>query len=338
MVTLKDIAEKCNVSVTTVSRVVNYNDTSICSEETQKLIWSLVESMNYKVRNKRNNAAGQAPDQSQAIKLAYVLGSSSYVTQGSYSYHIIKGIESEAVKQGASIGFNIMNLDLYKPAELCERFEEVGVKSIIWLAGTDEEYFEMLQRKNIQVTIAGIEPGFMPDNADYVGVDFYPETLRWLKTKFVNRFERTAYIGPTFSSRYEAFVDAHRIAGKEIDPELVIHQEDWEIETAKESIARFLEKGVALPEAMFAASDLIAIGAMNALKENGIEVPDQVRMLGFDDSPMASFVTPGLTTIGVPTYEIGVVAVQAAISKLKEKRDFPISYVLRSRFVERQSL
>ncbi|MGG1515521.1 LacI family DNA-binding transcriptional regulator [Paenibacillus oryzisoli] len=337
MVTLKDIAEKTNLSVTTVSRVVNFNDTSICSEETQKLIWSLVESMNYKVKNKKPkpNKDGEAQP---IYRLAYVLGLSSFAAQGSYGYHIIKGIESEAVRRGSSISFNCLNLELYKPEELCDRLQEAGVHAIIWVAGTEEDYLRMLKTKNIQVTVAGIEPGVLPEQVDYVGVDFYPETLKWLKTKFVNQFERTGYIGPTYSSRYEAFADANKILDKPLDPDFIIAHDEWDIGAAKAAMSAYLDRSDRLPDAFFAASDLIAIGAMNAFKERGIKVPEQVKILGFDNNEMAGYLTPGLTTIGVPTFEIGVMAVQAAISRLKEERSFPVRYILPTRFIERQTL
>ncbi|SDS24299.1 LacI family transcriptional regulator [Paenibacillaceae bacterium GAS479] len=335
MVTLKDIANKTNLSVTTVSRVVNFNDTNVCSEETQKLIWSLVESMNYKVKSKKSVAAEKPQT---AYKLAYVLGLSSYASQGSYGYHIIKGIESEAVKKGIPIAFNCLDLDLYKPSELCDKLEELGVDAIIWVAGTDPDYFNKLKSKNIQVTIAGIEPKFIPDYVDYVGIDFYSDTLGWLKTKLVNRFEKTAFIGSKTSSRFEAFVDAHKLLGREPQPEFIIEHEDWEIESAKSAMTAFLERSEQLPEAVFAASDLIAIGSMHAFREKGIQLPEQVKILGFDNNEMGGYLSPGLTTISVPTFEIGVMAVQAAISKLREEREFPIRYILPTNYVERQSL
>ncbi|MGG1515509.1 LacI family DNA-binding transcriptional regulator [Paenibacillus oryzisoli] len=340
MVTLKDIAKKVNLSVTTVSRVVNYNDTNICSEETQKQIWSLVESMNYKVKSKKAKTIKKTVHQ-EAYKLGYVLGQSSYASQGSYGYHIIKGIESEVVNRGSTIAFSCLNLELYKPAELCERIEEAAVDAIIWVAGTEKAYLSMLTAKDFKVTVVGIEPSFLPDHVDYVGVDFYPETLKWLKAKFVNQFKRAAYIGPLYSSRYEAFIDAHKMMGKTVQPDFIIEHEGWEIASAKSAMVDFLESIDAnkqLPEAFFAASDLIAIGSLNAFKEKGIIVPDQVKILGFDNNEMAGYLTPGLTTIGVPTYEIGVLAVQAAIARMREERNFPVRYILPTTFVERNSL
>ncbi|MCM3627022.1 substrate-binding domain-containing protein [Paenibacillus glycanilyticus] len=337
MVTLSEIAKKANVSVTTVSRVVNYNDTSVCSEEMQKLIWSLVDSMGYKVKKRVNNKQEQKkPD--RTFTIAYVLGTASYVMQQSYSYAIIKGIESEAIRRGADITFTCLNLDLYTPEMLGEKLVAASVEAVIWVAGTSEAYFEVMERLGIKITIAGIEPGYYPEDVDYVGIDFYAETLRWMKTRFVNQFERVGYIGPKELSRYQAFVDAHGILDKPVQEEYILELEGWTIEEAKTVMQDYMTREGKLPEAIFAACDSIALGAMTVLKSQGIQIPDQVRVLGFDNIEMASYFVPELTTIEVPTYKIGVMAVQAALSRLRGERDFAVRYLFPTQYIERQSL
>ncbi|TCN01290.1 LacI family transcriptional regulator [Paenibacillus sp. BK033] len=337
MVTLSEIAKKANVSVTTVSRVVNYNDTSVCSEEMQKLIWSLVDSMGYKVK-KKVNAKQETNKTDRTYTIAYVLGTASYVMQQSYSYEIIKGIESEAIRRGADITFTCLNLDLYTPEMLGEKLAASNVEAVIWVAGTNEAFFEVIERLGIRITIAGIEPGYYPDNADYVGVDFYSETLRWMKTHFANRFERIGYIGPKKLSRYNAFIDAHGILQKPIQEEFILDMEGWTIEEAKIVMQSYLQRAAALPDAIFAACDSIALGAMTVLKGQGIQIPDQIRVLGFDNIEMSSYFVPELTTIEVPTYKIGVMAVQAALSRLRGERDFAVRYLFPTQYIERQSL
>ncbi|MBM7564245.1 LacI family transcriptional regulator [Paenibacillus sacheonensis] len=323
--------------MTTVSRVVNFNDTTVCSEEMQKLIWSLVGSMGYKAKKK---AAGtkQEPQGSRSYAIAYVLGLSSYAMQQSYGYQIIKGIESETIRRGIDISFTCLNLSLYTPEALGERLEAAGVEAVIWVAGTEEQYFEVMNRLGIMITIAGIEPGFYPEYADYVGIDFYTETLHWMKTRLVNRFERVGYIGPKQYARYEAFSDAHAVLGKTLREEHVIQLDEWEMEDSKAVMLDYLTRTERLPDAIFAASDAIALGAMVVLKGRGIRIPEDIRIMGFDNSEMASYFVPDLTTIEVPTFKIGVMAVQAALSKLNGERDFAVRFFFPTQFIERQSL
>ncbi len=72
-----------------------------------------------------------------------------------------------------------------------------------------------------------------------------------------------------------------------------------------------------IPEAIFAANDLMAIGAMRALKANGVNVPDDVRVVGFDDQIVASYVEPGLTTIRNPINEIAELATEGLIDEIE---------------------
>lgn len=108
--------------------------------------------------------------------------------------------------------------------------------------------------------------------------------------------------GPTFTSnsrgRLEGFLKAHREAGIEPDPQLITDT-DFTVESAVESTHRLLDAGVAFT-ACVAATDNIAIGATSALKSQGIEIPRDVSITGFNDIPVARHLPVPLTTINVP--------------------------------------
>lgn len=111
---------------------------------------------------------------------------------------------------------------------------------------------------------------------------------------------------------------------------------EFERETAYESVMQFLETGRPLPEAIFAANDLSAIGIIEALMEAGIKVPDQVSVIGCDDIDMAQFVRPSITTIRTSYESQGIRAVQHLISMIKEKEEGMID-VLYGRIIPRES-
>ena len=91
------------------------------------------------------------------------------------------------------------------------------------------------------------------------------------------------------------------------------------------------------PTAIFASNDLMAIGAMKELQEHGLKVPENVSIIGFDDIPTASLVTPALTTIAQPKYEMGVEAMNLLI-RMIEKKGVPKSkVVLDTQLVVRES-
>ncbi|MCM3627024.1 LacI family transcriptional regulator [Paenibacillus glycanilyticus] len=335
MVRLKDIAKKANVSVTTISKVVNYNDTSVCSEETQALIWSLVEEMGYKARRMdKNGSSGGLP----AYKLAYVIGMPNYALSGTYTHQIIQGIEKEAFRLGVTMAFSCLNLSLYTPRSLSDKLLEMEVTAVIWVASSDDEYFSLLRQNNIHVVVAGIEQELLPDDIDYVGVNFYADTLYWLRTAIFNRFDQIGFIGPSSQARFEAYKDLHLLMGRNYDPESIVELDEYDMEKARAAVVKWINKGYRLPEVFFAASDAIAIGALSAFQMMGVSVPDHVKIVGFDNIEVASYVSPGLTTISVPAFQIGVHSVKAALSKTKGEHEYTLHHIFQTDFVVRESL
>lgn len=335
MATLKDIAEKANVSITTVSKVVNFNDTTVCSEEKQRLIWSLVESEGYKVR-RRGGRANKG--QKQTYKLAYIAGLPNYANADTLPYQIIRGVESESFKKGVSLPFTCMNLNLYTPEKLCQKLKKLEINTVIWIAGTDEEYLSMLKKNNIHVILTGIEPSVVDDDTDYVGINFYSETLKWLNLKLFNRFDHVGFIGPTSLARYNAYIDAHKLMGREPNPDYIIDIADYDSQLVEPAIYNYLDKGLPLPEVFFVSSDAMAFGAIKSLLNKGIAVPDTVKILGFDNVDMASMFSPGLSTIGIPAFKIGVHAVNVALSKIKGERDYSLQHIFPTKFYDRDTL
>jgi len=91
------------------------------------------------------------------------------------------------------------------------------------------------------------------------------------------------------------------------------------------------------PRAVFIASDMVAMGALRALHEEGVHVPRQVAVVGFDDITAARFITPGLTTVHVPTFGLGWSAAELLIRIIKGERPKETQVVLKSKLVVRES-
>jgi LacI family transcriptional regulator len=86
-------------------------------------------------------------------------------------------------------------------------------------------------------------------------------------------------------------------------------------------MVELLERGVAF-SAVFAASDVVALGAIGALREAGLRVPSDVSIVGFDDIPLAAYFDPSLTTVRLPAFELGQAAGRALLERIK---DHPIA-------------
>lgn len=110
------------------------------------------------------------------------------------------------------------------------------------------------------------------------------------------------------------------------------------IEDAYRDMRDYLRSNPELPTAFFADNDMIALGVMKALQENGYNIPEDVSIVGFDDLPYGEVCSPRLTSIRVPKQEIGRLAVKRIIQMLEDKDENIIKMLVCTRFVERDSV
>ena len=93
-----------------------------------------------------------------------------------------------------------------------------------------------------------------------------------------------------------------------------------------------------LPTAFFAENDVLAVGAMRALNEHGIRVPEDVSIIGFDDLSLGAFSNPPLTTVHVPKHEVGEIAVRRLVGNIRNPKSYTCKTAVSTYFVERQSV
>src|SRR5699024_8151829 len=140
-----------------------------------------------------------------------------------------------------------------------------------------------------------------------------------------------------FFYRQEGYQRALKTHGLEI-PENGIISLPPTMDGARTAMNRMLENGLKLPTALVADNDIIALGAMKAMQDHGLKVPEDVSLIGFDDLPFCSITTPGLTTIRVFKQEMG----RTAVRRLLELVRYGDQYVTKSQtctaFVERGSV
>ena len=110
------------------------------------------------------------------------------------------------------------------------------------------------------------------------------------------------------------------------------------IEGAYEDMKKYLARKKDLPTAFFADNDMIALGAMKALTDFGIRIPEDVSVIGFDDLPFSAVSTPPLTTLRVPKQEMGRVAVRRIVEMLDTGSDFCMKQQIIPSFIERESV
>ncbi|SEM57343.1 LacI family DNA-binding transcriptional regulator [Paenibacillus sp. OV219] len=320
--TIKDVARIAGVAVSTVSYALN-NSPKI-SEETRKKVVRAAESLNYRPSNAARNLKKQ---KSETIGLfLYSLG-------GPFYSQLIEGIQ-EVV---ASYNYNLIVCSTFGGENssahrfLREKFVDGAI-----IMGTPISDSLILQVAGKDFPIVVLDRELNSDYVRSVLIDdeqgAYDAVTHLIK---LGRRKIEFLSGPLFTidniNRYEGYkraMDEHNLP---FSPEILMQGNCTE--TSGYQAMKLMLAGSQMPDAVFAANDEMAIGAIRALNEANLSVPEQVAVVGFDNIHQSSYVRPSLTTVGHSRYELGAIATQCLFNSSPKDN----SIVLPTELVIRQS-
>ena len=291
-----DIADVAGVSQATVSRALR--NSPLVRQETRERVQQIARELNYFVNR---NAAGLRTHQSNTIALLLFDESDGTDKQMNlFFWSMLDNITRSAASLGYDVLLSLQQLTADWHIEYQASHRADGL--ILLGYGDYAEYREKLNAlaaANTRFIIWGPIVKDQPGHS--FGCD--NESGGYQATKHLIDIGRTdiAYIGrkerrsPEHASRYEGYARALREAELEPNDKLRIPADNSE--KLGYDAALTLLDGDEPFDAIFAVTDLIAIGAMRALADNGVAVPNDVSIVGFDDMPLAAHVTPGLTTV-----------------------------------------
>jgi len=300
------IAEIAGVSKATVSRSIRAPH--LVKDATRRRIEQIIAEKNY-IYN--ISAAEFSSNMTTLVGLMITSVKSSIFAD------FIDGIESQIRGARHSLLIGYTNFDLEEESQLVSTFMQRNVCGLI-VVGIDEHNQHLYTpaiKKGIEVVNTW---EYAPDaSVDCVGID--NEKAAYDATRYLVSLghRRIAIImGPYSISRrvrrrYEGFHRALREAEIKIDPGYILERHPTFIE-GQEAMNRLLDLAHP-PTALFAASDTLAIGAMKAIRDRGLSVPRDISIAGFDNVDIASFVSPALTTIRVPAFEMGRLAAKVVL-------------------------
>ncbi|GAA4300269.1 LacI family DNA-binding transcriptional regulator [Nibribacter koreensis] len=332
-VTIHDIAEKLNITASTVSRALN--DHPRISEATKKSVQKLAKSLNYQpnniaaaLRNGKTNIIGIiVPTADRAFFASVIRGIEEIANKLNYKVIISQSNDNyekevqtidallSARVDGiiASIGKNTENFDHYK------RMQEKGIPLVLFDRTTDE----------LEVSQVMID--------DYLGAYKVVEHLIQQGARRIAHFTSPKKVS-VFKERLRGYVDALRDNGIPYDEALVV-KSNLQLEDGRASMEQLLALAER-PDAVFSASDYGAMGAMQVVKENGLRVPQDVALAGFGNEPFTSFSEPALTTVDQFSLTMGRITAELFFEHFKagpEKKLVPQKTVLKPELVVRGS-
>lgn len=308
-ITIEHIAERANVSISTVSRVIN--NTAPVAEKTRERVLAVINELSYEPNLFAQRLAG---GQSRTIGvLTQLIGSPFYDL-------ILRGIFRGIDGTGYSPIFADGRWDANKDLIALNNFRQHQVDGLILLNGHSPEDVIMEIAREIPMimigrNIKGLENQCLPFD-DYAAAQNATQYL------IEAGHRRIAHITGLLNhedaiERRDGYLKALSVAGIEPDPELII-EGDFTEPSGTMAAEMLLMRGHIF-SAIFAANDQMAFGARLALYRRGLRVPQDVSLVGFDDQAPSAYMIPPLTSIRRPPLEIGETAGKAIIDMIQGK-------------------
>lgn len=325
MATIKEIAEHLGIAVSTVSK--GLNGASDISEETRQLVLDAAVEMGYTTKKMRK------PDNK---KVCIFVENMDYESIDQFGYEIITGFKKEAVRKDWEVHVIPTNLNL----QTAESYDTYMLKNGFtggFLIGftLHEDWINQLYETNVPTVLLD---NFISKNhhVGYVGTDSFEGIHEAVKHLAGQGHKRVAFLNGAKNSmvsqqRQLAFEQCIEEFGMETNEKLMEYGY-YAPDCARYHVPVFLENGAT---AIMCASDLMASGVISELLRQGIRIPEEVSVIGFDDLPIAARQKPALTTIRQDRSNLGK---SAALLLDGLMNNMHISKILlRAKFIKRES-
>jgi LacI family transcriptional regulator len=308
--TIKDIAKECDVSLSTVSLVLNNNPR--ISEKTRNRVLASVKKHGYQPNI---HARGLASQTSQVISV--VVPQLNHVFADVYFGEIVSGIYDQAVEQSHKLILDVANDKFVKSGEYMNLLKSRRADGMLFIASSINDQY-LRDFESSQYTFLLVNHYFPNSPLNYLAID-YKLSARQAADHLVGLGHRTigliaginTYTGIDFRDEFMAHCRSKGLAEKDLPWES--GGKDWSQEEGYEAAKRLIQRHPKLT-AIMAGNDRMAIGAMRYVHEHGLRVPQDVSVMGVDDISQAQFTTPGLTTIRHNLYQMGRVACERLIA------------------------
>jgi DNA-binding LacI/PurR family transcriptional regulator len=324
--TSHDVAKKAGVSIATVSRVLN--DSPLVTESARRQVLRAVQELNYQPnRTAQRLRAGRSR----------VIGLIISDIQNPFFTSVVRGIEDLAYQHGYSLVLCNSDEDVQKEQLYIEILSSERVAGVIILPTGIDCCAPLFNLRMPVVMMDRVVAGFDTDTVvveNVSGAFAATQHLVELGHKRIGLVGAPSGIsvGSERQQGYARALAAHGIA----TGETLIRIGNFK-ETGGYQAARELLDLNPRPTALFVANNLMTLGALVAIRERGLRIPEDISIIGFDDMPWANLLQPPLTAIAQPTYELGQRAAQLLLARLQDRTKPLVHECLETRLVVRGS-
>jgi len=329
-VTIKDIAKTLKISVSTVSRALR--DTYDVSKDTREKVLALAAELKYKPNF---NATGLAKRSTHNIGVVL-----PYITNYYFST-VITGIQEVAYSKDFTVTLFLTNDSPERELAITQNLPISSLDGLLVSVSSNSnscDHFQELMDDGLPIVFFDRVPGDIKTSK--VIQENYNGAFEAVEHLIKNGYRRIAHIaGPKgltlTQKRLQGYIDALEKHNIPVRKEWIIYSGFSEESGEKDTYE--LLKCRQKPDAIFAVNDRNAVGAMIALKNKNIIIGKEIGVIGFDNDPIASVITPKLTTIAVPAFDIGKISCELLLKHIKKSNFHSEEIILPGKLIVRES-
>ena len=342
MSNIRDVAKAAGVSTATVSRVINHDTEGRMTEETKERVWEAIARLNYKAPAKslRKSSAAKHSDTSHngndIIRIGCVISTEKDKYSDPYYLSILSSIEEHARKNNIQIPMIAASKELEESDSL-DSFFSSPLNGIILMNTLSENIYNYV-RKHVPA-IVGIDTAHT--DIDNIIYDHYYAASLAVDTLVKKGYKKIGFMGAAAegarledSKRFRGYYSSMYSHGLSIDPSTCINCH-WKEEECSKAIKK-LHQSKKLPEAFVVSSDLMAMAVLRSLYDVNVRVPDEIAIMGISNIEMSKYSNPPLSTISIPTFELGILALDTLKQRingydmLPRNISLPLQVILRA--------
>jgi DNA-binding LacI/PurR family transcriptional regulator len=336
--TLKEVAEKAGVSISTASRVINGKSTKTASPQVKQRILRVAEELGY-APNRSAQALKLGEDAVEVLKgkrsIGCIFGRVMSSVEDPFFSRIAKAVEKEIAKHGCVMKYSFSASDIESEEELRKLLEGFRLDGAVILGRLNRNFYSMIRDSYPHVVYTGLN-SISPD-FDQVICDGYSAALTAVHYLYTIGHRKIGYVGEKSNEdRFKGYFDALSELELEYDKDIVI-QTRLSSDSGYSAVSKLLGEGCIDASALFCANDATAIGVAKALKDKGLRVPEDVSVIGIDDIDISRYMSPSLSTVHIPLEEMGRATGRLLMDRLENGSGLPMKIELPYTLIRRES-
>lgn len=331
--TIKDVAQKANVAISTVSLVIN--DKGKVSEETRQKILTAMRELNYRPSRAAQGLAGRLNG-----NIGFILSEDHFTRSEPFYTYIFLGSEFEARNHNVYVLLTVISQEFRGPKDAPRFLLDNIVDGVIVAGRVPAALTAYLKQIKLPILYIDFLPDYSPVQA--ILIDNTAGAKQAVKHLITTGREKIAFIAgdiqhPSIHARFEGYrhmLESHNFP---FNADLIInHKPDTNFQYGYEAAAELVQRRVEF-DAIFAANDALALGALRYFAENKITVPEDVALVGFDDVAAAAQSNPSLTTIRVNKEEMGILGLKTLVEIIQTRKELNTKIIVPTKLVIRKS-